>query len=475
MKRPAILSLLATILCVAAGCSRNPPPNILLIVVDTLRADRLGATGNPRGLTPFIDSLAARGYVFRNAYATSSWTNPSVASILTSRFQSQHGIVVFESVLSDSELTLPEVLKQHGYATGFFSANGLIAKKFGFAQGYDEYRSLLVRKGEGWGRPGIPERAARINQDALSWLDRLSQTPGPRAPVFLHMHYMEPHFPYAPRPEALDHIADGRARPDVNDANTSAVFGHLIPLKPQVLGNLQDVYDAEVLSLDTELRTFFTALEQRHFLDHAIVIITADHGEEFMEHEHLGHENTLFEEVVRVPLLMLVPGHTQRTDVDQTVSLIDIAPTLVEFAGAPVPPSFEGRSWLGTLVTDPNRWRFLSWGRGTRGNPTAPGIAYTELIKGPERNAKRLTPHEHAVVSGSRKLIVGIGGEREFYDLKVDPGEKDANGLTEAERSELQATYEQIRGRARADAAPRTTQALDADTKERMRALGYDQ
>jgi arylsulfatase A-like enzyme len=474
MKRWAILWLLAIVVCAAAVFSRTAPPNIVLIVIDTLRADRLGANGNGRGLTPFIDSLAARGYVFRNAYAQCSWTNPSVASIMTSRFQSQHGIVAFESVLADSEVTLAEVLKQRGYVTGFFSANGLLAKKFGFAQGYDEFQSLLVRPGDGRGHPGVPERAARINGDALAWLDRTAQARAASAPVFLHLHYMEPHYPYAPRAEALDHVADGHDRPDVNEANAAAVFGHVKPLTLPVLGNLQDVYDAEVLSIDTELRALFAELERRHFLDHAIVVLTADHGEEFMEHDHIGHEQTLFQELVRVPLLVLVPGHSQRTDVDQVVSLIDVAPTLVDLAGAPRPPSFEGHSWKGTLVRDPSWWRFLAWRDGMRQEPGA-GFAYSELIKPPDRNAKRVTPHEHAVVWGSHKLIVGIDGEREFYDLAADPGEKDPNGLTDGARTELQARYEIIRARAQADAAPQAMHPLDAVTRERMHALGYDQ
>jgi arylsulfatase A-like enzyme len=268
MKRLFILGLTAAVLCLAASCSRARAPNIILIVVDTLRPDRLGAYGNPRHLSPFVDSLAARAYVFRHAYAQSSWTNPSVASLLTSRFQSQHGIVGFESVLADSELTLAEVLKQRGYTTGFFSANGMIAKHMGFGQGYDEWSSILVQPTDQPRYMWIPERAARINRDALAWLDSLSS---PSAPIFLHLHYMEPHNPYAPRPEALAHIADGGPPPDAERANSSVLFGHALPVKPEVLRNVQDVYDAEVLSLDIELRSLFEELERRHVLDHSIV------------------------------------------------------------------------------------------------------------------------------------------------------------------------------------------------------------
>jgi arylsulfatase len=469
MKRRTILWLCA-VLCLAAGCTKNtPPPNIVLIVADTLRADRIGAAGNPRGITPFIDSLAAHGTVFHNAYAPSSWTNPSVASLLTSRFQSQHGIVTFTSVLADTELTLPEVLKTRGYATGFFCANGLISRRMGFAQGYDMYKSILVKSTDTPRHLWVPERATRINGDALTWIDSVRKT-APAAPLFVYTHYMEPHNPYAPRPEALAQIADGKPAPDVPRANGAAFFGHTIDMPPDMLSNLIDVYDAEVLSLDMALRTYFDELRARGVLDNAVIVITADHGEEFKEHGLIGHDKTLFEEVVRVPLIVVMPGQTERKDVQTVVSLVDIAPTLVQLAGAPLPAAFEGLSLVGRLVRDPNRR--LPWGGVSEEG--APGFAFTELIKNQERDLKRFRPHEHAVVVGSHKLIVGKNDEREFYDLKADPGEKNPEGLNEADRTALLAIYDKTRTRAAERAAPRSVQELDAETKERMRALGYD-
>lgn len=465
MRRPTILWLLALAACLS-GCSRQAPPNIVLIVIDTLRADRFGSYGNTRGLTPFMDSLAARGYVFRNAYSQCTWTNPSVASLMTSRYQSQHGIITFESVLADSEVTLAEQLKQRGYTTGFFSANGLISKRMKFDQGYDGFKSLLVKGPGAAPEERIPERAARINQEAMSWLDTLAK---PTGPIFLHLHYMEPHHPYAPRQEALAHIANGAEPPSVERANATAFFGHLLPLEPDVVANLKDVYDAEVMSIDLGIRALFDDLEKRHILDNAVVVITADHGEEFKEHGLIGHEKTLFEEVARVPLIVLLPKHAEHTDITQVVGLIDVAPTLVDLAGGKVPPSFEGRSWKGTMIVDPARWL-----PGGAPQPSGDGVAYTELIKGAERDAKRFTPHEHAVIAGTRKLIVGLNGEHEYYDLKADPDEKNAEGLSPAERADLQAMYEDFRRLTQERAAPSQKQELDAETKERMRALGYD-
>ncbi len=469
MRRP-LLWLLAVALCLA-GCSRQSPPNIVLIVVDTLRADRFGAYGNTRGLTPFCDSLAARGYVFQHAYSQCSWTNPSVASIVTSRYQSQHGIITFESVLADSEVTLAEELKKRGYQTGFFSANGLISKRMHFDQGYDAFKSLLVK---GPGAPPeerLPERTARINQEAMTWLDGLAQSPNKSAPVFLHMHYMEPHHPYAPLPEGLAHVANGGMPASVERANSTAFFGHLVPLEPDVLQNLKDVYDAEVFSVDMGIRALFKDLEQRHILDNAVVVLTADHGEEFKEHGLIGHEKSLYEEVVHVPLIVLVPGHSEHKDIDQVVGLTDVAPTLVDMAGGTLSPTFEGHSWKSILAPEMRSGWFAS---SNGAPPPGPGVAYTELIKGQERDEKRFTPHQHAVIAGKHKLIVGLHDEHEYYDLTADPGELNANALSESDRTQLLAMYDNIRNQAKENAAPRDKQLLDADTKERMRQLGYD-
>src|SRR5437867_580310 len=162
-RRPLAWMLLGS-LGVLSACGPREYPNVLLIVIDTLRADRLGCYGNPRGLTPFLDSLAERGYVFRHAYAQANWTKPSVASILTSRFTSQHRVTQLGSVLPDTELTLPEVLRERGYRTAGFSANIQISRAAGYAQGFDEFQAYPYEKNT----PAsltvkVPERAGRLN------------------------------------------------------------------------------------------------------------------------------------------------------------------------------------------------------------------------------------------------------------------------------------------------------------------------
>jgi arylsulfatase A-like enzyme len=454
----------------AGGCKEAPKPNILIVLVDAMRADRLGCYGYERGLTPFIDSLAARGTVFRRAYSQASWTNPSIASLITSRYQSQHGVTRFGAVLAESEITLAERLKENGYVTGGFSANGLIGKQWGFGQGYDKYMPMLVRGDNDvphyrW----IPFRAPAITKLGLDWLDTL---PAGGPPVFLYMHYMETHTPYAPPQPILQRIFAGRTLPNLDKINDRFFMGNIFPLDENTLAQIEDVYDAEVAAIDEGLRELFGELEKRGFLRNAIVVVTADHGEEIMDHGHMAHKNSLYNEVIHVPLIVLEPGATKRVDVDDVVSLVDVAPTLLELLAAPLPGTFEGHSLTPLLPPRQQGWLARlrgGWGTGTwKRHPS-----FSELFR--EADEKRITPHERSVILGYEKMIAGIAGEREFYDLAADPLERSPDALAPADRAVLEKTLADFKQRVAGSAAPRRTMAIDPETKERMRALGYDE
>jgi hypothetical protein len=199
-------------LALALGCGPGPPPNIVLIVVDTLRADRLGDYGGTRNLTPTIDALAERGTVFQRAYAQTSWTSPSVASLMTSRYPLQHGVLVFNSVLPPSEVTLAELLQEEGYATGGFSANAALSAERGYAQGFDEYASF-TRDAEPGPVLGRYARADQVNASVLEWVDGLAEA----RPLFLYIQYMEPHIPYFPSSSAVEQLRPGRPILELTD------------------------------------------------------------------------------------------------------------------------------------------------------------------------------------------------------------------------------------------------------------------
>jgi arylsulfatase A-like enzyme len=432
---------------------------VLLLVADTLRADRLGAYGNSRGLTPFLDALANRSYVFRDAYAQSPWTSPSIASLLTSRYPSQHGFVRFESLLSGEELTLAEVLGERGFATAGFTANTLLSRKRGFSQGFDSYRVLATPAARPRHRlvSWVTARADAIGDAALAWLEGTAR---PGRPVLLYLHYMDTHTPYEPAAPALEKLFAGRPPPDLEALTDAHLFGRMGGLDAQTLAAVKDVYDAEVLSLDLALGRFFAELERRGFLRNAVVIFTADHGEEFMDHGFTGHGHSLFDELIHVPLLVSLPGQSQRVDVTGAVSLVDLAPTLVELAGGAPPASFEGRSFASLLggLGEPRQQRL----------PEAAAVSEMAVV-----NGIRLTPHARAVMLGSRKLITGVGGESEFYDRSLDPGESDPGGVEVQDRERLQRALESFAKHASQSAGQGRSQPLDSTDQEQLRALGY--
>ncbi|MEN8160628.1 MAG: sulfatase [Myxococcota bacterium] len=424
---------------------------MLLIVLDTFRADRMGAYGNERGLTPFLDELAARGVLFERAYSTSAWTPPSVASLLTSRYPTQHRVQTMGSVLGAAELTLAETLQAADYRAAGFSSNIYVREAAGFGQGFDPLRLYVALE------RAAKRRADFLRAQALSWLDSTLATDDAR-PIFLYLHFMDAHSPYeppeafrqrfAPRLTATDQSELNRLLDDVDNPERWALLGE----RREDVGAL---YDAEVASLDGELAQLFRDLEARRFLEHAVIVIVADHGEELGEHGRFLHGSQLFEESVRVPLLIAAPGVEGGRRVEAPVSLVDVAPTILALLDQPVPEPFEGRSLL-PLVEDPR-----------------PDGRDVHLDSGREGWSRSSATHTLGLVRGSRKLLVDPSGGARLYDLGADPGEEAPREPTAAE-TDLRASLERAR-RHWADTSGRAEQAprMDEETLSRLRAFGY--
>jgi len=453
---PAILWLASLGLAVA-GCQRDraQPPNVVIAVVDTLRADRLGAYGNARGLTPFLDSLAARGTVFENAYSTTSWTCPAVASLMTSRYPSQHRVVSFASQLGDDEVTLAESVRPLRYLSGGFSANFRLLSSLGYAQGFDHWEAEM--------KPGGAELSGtELDAQALAWLDRSWNASAGR-PALLYLQYLEPHAPYAPPDPYRSRFRDAGAEAGEDaELNAKLVSLRWHELTRADVHRLESLYDGEVATVDEQLRQLFSELERRHFLDRAIVVVTADHGEEFWEHGGLTHGITLYDECVHVPLIMLVPDQHQGRRVTENVSLVDIAPTLLDLLGLPAEPHFEGRSLAPWLRGDPP---------ASGGSPARPVILQLEPT-GYEPDTRE---HAAGIVQDAKALLLRRSGHTEAYDLRADPREQDAGPASMAGAADALANTLQT---AQADLARRASSGehrapLDEATREKLRALGY--
>jgi arylsulfatase A-like enzyme len=453
-----------------AACDRRetpplPRPHVFVLVIDTLRADRVGWDGGVRGVSPFLDGLAERGAVFSRAYAPTPWTSPTVASLFTSRYQSQHGITHFASALDPSERTLAAELKAAGYATAGFSANLLINADLGYGRGFDTYHVYFTER--------VKERAARIHADALGWIDGTLARSGGES-LFLYLHYMEPHEPLQPPADTLRSLARRRGRDAVTVGRLEQLARAARPLgsmNAQMIALAEDLYDAEVASLDGELRVFFDELASRGLLETSLVVVTADHGEEFLDHGGIGHGHTLYEELLRVPLLVILPGGARPAVVTDVVSLVDVAPTVLDTVGLPIPASFEGRSHLATLESHwMLRWLSAQLTRMLRRG----AAAYAELSDfGATPSRPKL--HARTLIEAAAKVIERRDGAVEAYDLTADPGESRSAGLAPPREAVLRAALGARRAELEHNRAARHRREVDDSTRERMRALGYEE
>jgi arylsulfatase A-like enzyme len=448
--------LLVAALVALAGC-RHGPPDVIVVLADTLRADRVGACGGPPGLTPFLDRLAASGVVFTNAYSTSSWTNPAVASLFTSRFPSQHHVTRFDSKLADDEVTLAERLAAGGWWTLGMVANFRLAADAGYAQGFASWSAHVV------GRGG-KVRAKRIADDTLTYYDtffaaaRTTRWTRRTRPVFFYLHFMEPHSPYDP-PERLRRRIAGAPPPGMSDAEANARlvdadrWGQLSNVE---VARLARLYDAEVVELDLRLERLFAALRARGLLERAIVVVTADHGEEFREHGDLLHGRTLYEEGVRVPLIVTGPGVPAGRVVTQEVSLVDVAPTLLALLGLPAEPRFEGRSLLADL-----------------GPASDLRDVVLELL--PSGDGNEVRRHAAGLIHDRLKVLVPPDGRGpEAYDLRDDRGEQRPNPPAIAQdAAALRARLGQREAALATRAGTAESAPIDQQMRDRLRALGY--
>jgi arylsulfatase len=347
-------------------------PHIVFVLVDTLRADHLGLYGYSRATSPFLDEIATQSLVFDSAYSTSNWTRPAVASIFTSTMPSRHGAVVHHRAPAAELPLLAAELQRTGYRTGFFTAGVNVEASDGYDHGVDHFYSAhqrnlleLTAMGRNWLLPLRRRwRGARSKADdavlqvrptdlverALAWQ---SEQPTNR-PLFLYVHFHGPHTPYAP-PAPFDRAFGDRPvdrrltrppRPWAGPEALSAEDRHQMVVQ----------YDGEVRWHDDGIRALVAGLRESGRLENAILVVTSDHGEAFGEHGAWGHNAALFDEITRVPLLLwssggrLAPGRSSTP-----VSLIDLAPTLMDLAGLEPPAAFDGGSlgpWIRGERTD---------------------------------------------------------------------------------------------------------------------------
>jgi arylsulfatase A-like enzyme len=432
-------------------------PNVILIGVDTLRADRLSCYGYADSETPHMDALATDGVRYAEMTAQASWTKPSFATIFTSLYPSSHTATGKPHRLPQAVATLAEVLAARGYHTGGFADNPSISAAFGFEQGFSDYvylepsyfflgdeaasqtalyqilrRAWAMLSGQRIYVQNFYQEAAVVNRHALDWLETNKGTR-----FFLFLHYMDPHDPYFEHP--YNGVGYARASNQQPDPALAPTFSRL--------------YDGEVRYLDEHLGQVFDWLKAEGLYDNALIVLTADHGEEFQEHGGWWHGQTLYQEQIAVPLIVKYPdGARAGTVVTDLTRSLDIAPTVLAVAGAPIPEAMTGRSLLSQ--TD------------------APSYAFAE--EDFEGNVL------HALRTPSHKLILANAGNPRdlpvevLFDLIADPGEQQSLFAAELDRAQsLRELLRQEMILALERAVAGETDTLDAALQEKLRDLGY--
>lgn len=449
--RAAVLAGLVAAVSARAEDALPRPRGIVLITIDTLRADHCSALGHGRPTTPFLDSLAADGVLFRQAYAASSWTAPSMASLFTGLYPREHGVrhgavtrgsepdIAGQEVLAERFVTIAEALKEQGYRTFGVSCNGHMTRDTGFAQGFDFFESNWF------------EECPAPNVAVELWRDEI-ETSGR---FFLWVHYFDPHVPYTARSPWIEQYGTPRERAD-EWGGTQLEDLHLrireIRKDPAAAAALRDLYDSEIARCDSFVEQLFRSIR---IDERDLVIVTSDHGEEFLEHRGLGHGDTLYEEVVRVPLIVRFPGgRFGGTTIDAPVENRNVAATVADILGG---PAVAGTS-LFPLI---------------RGEESAADAVFLELDRGMSLTAVRRDGWK--LISPARELAGGNTSKMRLYDLAADPRETtDLSGEragTAAELSELLRRWQE--GTGAGVEAPVSPRPLTPEQKTNLKSLGY--
>lgn len=419
-------------------------PDVLVVTLDTTRADRLGFYGYERDTSPNLDELAAQSMVYDRAYSTSSWTLPAHASLFTGRFPASHGVrhdpegpLVLASAVDAPEgirarplpaglPTLASILSDAGYATGAAVAGPWLLRVFGFDRGFAYYDDAEIENNAG-------RSATSVTDSAIEWLGRSTESSDEdRPPFFLFLNYFDPHAPYLP-PKGFQRAF----LPDAQRIRTRA------PVHARAL------YDAEILYMDSQIGRLLRFLRENGLFENTLILITADHGELLGEHDEWGHERFLFEELVKVPFLVKPASAGASGRSSELVQLVDVLPIVLEAAGLPLPDDIQG---------------------GIPGMTQRPTLAEVNPM-----SATSPTGYWRARWDDRMKFVWNDLGERYLFDLERDPGEHDNlierdPDLARNQEEALIRSFEEL-PLPSGDAGPDI--AIDPETIEALRRMGY--
>ena len=468
-------------LALASGCSPDPEarpapanetplqrpvgPNVILVVVDTLRADRLTQYGYPLRTGTPLGLLSDRATRFDECYSPAPWTVPAMASLFTGLAPGRHRVDAVGASLAEVGTTLAESLRDAGWQTAGFSFNPHISERARFDRGFDDF------VGHG-GRISKAPDVRDLVQRAKGWIDRTS-----KPPFFLYLHPINVHGPY---PVPADARAALLGRPPapgfeffgplMKDLMNGGKLERRLDVTPGFLTSLEEQYDSAVFHTSNELGLFFEWLNERESFDESLVVLTADHGEELFDHGGFAHRYSLHREVLRVPLFVKLPGQKVPRAVALPVSLLDVAPTILDLLGLPIPEG-DGRS-LAPLLRD------AAVDVSAGASAAIPAVLRDRRFVARASNPKRC--QGRALRAGRWELHVidrnyeGLENAVRLYDQESDPTQqKDVSSAHPELVRKLRAELAALEASSRGDAAAPERYELAPEEREALEALGY--
>jgi arylsulfatase A-like enzyme len=456
----ARISIAAFLIVALSVCPRHAivthagvPKGIILISLDTLRADHLGIYGYHRNTSPYIDAFAKESIVFENALVQSPWTLPSHMSIMTSLYPSSHGVVVRNNRLADEHVTLAELLGEKGYKTAAFADGAFMKGDYGFKQGFDMY------DGDNW--IGI----ARILPKAEKWLEENKANP-----FFLFIHCYDIHDPYAPPPpyDTIFHDFNytGNFIPSTRNMQAAAWKGKEV--NDDDLRHIKALYDGGIGYTDAKIGEFLSYLQEAGLKENTLIIITSDHGEEFREHGSFLHWKLYFRPNLHVPLMMHIPNYPKKEiRIKELVQSIDILPTILDIAQLPPHPEAQGRSLLSLIKRNSTFirrfwWRLLH----PFSNNEKAAFAEHQQSRGKRRQEYSMITDDYQIINSVLPQSV------ELFHIKDDPLAQiniamNHEGLVDRFLLQLNKNYS-VLPKYKAEIF-----ILDEHTRGQLRALGY--
>lgn len=462
-----VFALLSTAL--ALGCSHSKPPNVVIVVLDTARPDKLSVYGDPRPTSPFLAEFARQGTTYERAYASSGWTLPAHATLFTGTLPAMHHATQTNPRLAPEVATLAEELAQAGYATGGFSNNPWVAEHTGLARGFQRF----VDKWEKRDRANDDPAAHPTVQSVRAWLGETETEP-----FFLFVNLIEPHMPYLPPlSAAAPFFPDAEAA--ANAANrffekgkpfgiTARHYQGDAPLAKEEWAELEALYAGELRYTDTIVRSIVAAVDARAQGEDTLVFLVSDHGESFGDHGHISHNFHLYDSNVRVALLARGPGIAAGARERKLAQLADVFATALSAAGIAPDERCVGADLRKPLPSARVLYAALD-------QPVISLAALPESLRASGK-LKRYERELEAVIGPRWKLIRGSDGSEEIYDLMEDPNEErplvigdDNSAFVGKARGVMEAV------RTSGSTSSRSSVTDDPRVRESLKALGYSQ